>query len=163
MSEKNIQKVEKNTDKKEKIPQEFKDFFANRMECLVKEKGINARKMSKEKLGMSAEYITKITSGEMMPSVYGFFEICDAMEVSPAYFKKDHDKIIHNYGEVYGFMNVWQYMLAEEADEERLNTSLELQNKNKLIEELIETDLSENELREIIKFAQAMSKMRDGK
>ena len=59
--------------------------FAMRLTALRMERGISAREMSLS-LGMTANYINGIESGDSFPSMAMFFEICEYLKVSPKEF-----------------------------------------------------------------------------
>lgn len=62
-----------------------KNIFQNRMKALRKEKGVSARGMSL-RLGQSENYVNHIENGKIMPSMNGFFLICDFFEITPEEF-----------------------------------------------------------------------------
>ncbi len=62
-----------------------KNLFQNRMKALRKETSISAREMSL-RLGQSENYINHIENGKIMPSMNGFFLICDFFEITPEEF-----------------------------------------------------------------------------
>lgn len=70
--------------------------FRKRLIELRMQKNISARNMSLS-LGQSEGYINKIESGYSLPSLSGFFYICEFLEVTPYeffnYYIKDNDKI----------------------------------------------------------------------
>lgn len=59
--------------------------FAKRLAALRMAKGISAREMSLS-LGMTANYINSIESGENFPSMAMFFEICEYFRITPRDF-----------------------------------------------------------------------------
>ncbi len=59
--------------------------FRERLIQLRMSKGYSARKMSIH-LGKSTNYIQDIESGESLPSLPAFFDICDYLEISPEQF-----------------------------------------------------------------------------
>lgn len=61
------------------------DGFAKRLTALRMARGISAREMSLS-IGMTANYINSIESGENYPSMAMFFEICDYLKLSPKEF-----------------------------------------------------------------------------
>lgn len=64
--------------------------FPERLAQLRMQKGVSARDMSLS-LGQSESYINKIENRRTMPSMAGFFYICDYLEISPAeFFDKDN-------------------------------------------------------------------------
>ena len=56
--------------------------FSKRLCELRLEKGVSAREMSLS-LGQSASYINRIENGKMLPSMSGFFKICDYLSITP--------------------------------------------------------------------------------
>lgn len=63
-------------------------WFAERLTELRMEKGVSARDMSLS-LGQSESYINKIENRRTLPSMAGFFYICDYFGISPMeYFDK---------------------------------------------------------------------------
>ena len=66
--------------------------FPKRLAELRQEKGVSARDMSLS-LGQSQSYINKIENNYAMPSMQGFFYICEFLGVTPAEFfdeKEEH-------------------------------------------------------------------------
>lgn len=63
----------------------LEDKFCNRLIQLRLEKGISARDMSLS-LGQSEAYINRIENKKMLPSMSGFFNICEFLEISPQDF-----------------------------------------------------------------------------
>lgn len=59
--------------------------FINRMVQLRQEKGVSARDMSLS-LGQSEGYINKIENGKSLPSMSGFFYICQYFGITPMEF-----------------------------------------------------------------------------
>lgn len=64
---------------------EYAQWFARRMSQLRIEKGVSARDMSLS-LGQSASYINKIENQRTMPSMAGFFYICEYLGITPMEF-----------------------------------------------------------------------------
>lgn len=65
------------------------DKFAKRLTKLRQQKGVSARDMSLS-IGQSAGYINKIENGKALPSMMGFFYICEYFKISPEeYFRYD--------------------------------------------------------------------------
>ena len=64
---------------------EYIDWFATRLAELRMEKGVSARDMSLS-LGQSESYINKIENHRTMPSMTGFFYICEYFGIEPADF-----------------------------------------------------------------------------
>ncbi|WP_143321812.1 helix-turn-helix transcriptional regulator [Clostridium sp. HBUAS56010] len=62
------------------------DFnFSKRLSELRTEKGVSARDMSLS-LGQNPTYIHKIENGIALPSMMGFFYICEYLDIEPADF-----------------------------------------------------------------------------
>lgn len=64
---------------------EYTDWFATRLAELRMEKGVSARDMSLS-LGQSESYINKIENRRTMPSMSGFFYICEYFGIEPSDF-----------------------------------------------------------------------------
>jgi len=64
---------------------EYVQWFAARLSQLRMEKGASARDMSLS-LGQSASYINKIENRRTMPSMTGFFYICEYLGITPQEF-----------------------------------------------------------------------------
>ncbi len=69
---------------REEIDQ-FKQFFRRRITELRMEKGVNEVQMSLE-LGKSRNYMFHISSGQALPSMTQFFNICLYLEITPEQF-----------------------------------------------------------------------------
>ena len=65
----------------------YEKEFSKRLCELRLEKGVSAREMSLS-LGQSASYINRIENGKMLPSMGGFFKICDYLSITPEFFFK---------------------------------------------------------------------------
>ncbi len=63
----------------------YEKEFSKRLCELRLEKGVSAREMSLS-LGQSASYINRIENGKMLPSMGGFFKICDYLSITPNVF-----------------------------------------------------------------------------
>ncbi|MBQ4349097.1 MAG: helix-turn-helix transcriptional regulator [Clostridia bacterium] len=64
---------------------DYIDFFYNRLTQLRLEKGVSSRDMSLS-LGQSESYINKIENRRTLPSLTGFFFICEYFGISPSEF-----------------------------------------------------------------------------
>ena len=64
---------------------EYGQWFSERLSHLRMEKGVSARDMSLS-LGQSESYINKIENRHTLPSMAGFFYICEYLEVTPQEF-----------------------------------------------------------------------------
>ncbi len=63
----------------------YKDDFAKRLFALRMEKGVSAREMSLA-IGQNAGYISRIEKERALPSMQGFFYICEYLEITPNEF-----------------------------------------------------------------------------
>ena len=70
---------------------EFNKNFADRLRSLRNEKKISAREMSLE-LGQNVNYINYIENGKHLPSMQGFFLICEYLNIQPSEFLKNHSE-----------------------------------------------------------------------
>ncbi len=59
--------------------------FAIRLSQLREKKGVSARDMSLS-MGQNPGYINNIESGKALPSLTGFFYICEYLEITPGEF-----------------------------------------------------------------------------
>ena len=64
---------------------DFLEWFAGRITQLRLQKGVSARDMSLS-LGQSESYINKIENHRTLPSMAGFFYICEYFEITPEEF-----------------------------------------------------------------------------
>lgn len=64
---------------------DYTQWFSERLTQLRMEKGVSARDMSLS-LGQSESYINKIENRRTMPSMTGFFYICEYLGVQPQEF-----------------------------------------------------------------------------
>lgn len=64
---------------------DYMQWFSARLAQLRTEKGVSARDMSLS-LGQSESYINKIENQRTMPSMSGFFYICEYLGVEPSEF-----------------------------------------------------------------------------
>ena len=64
---------------------EYLDWFPERLAQLRTQKGVSARDMSLS-LGQSESYINKIENKRTLPSMSGFFFICEYLGIEPAGF-----------------------------------------------------------------------------
>ena len=70
---------------------DYAQWFSERLTQLRMEKGVSARDMSLS-LGQSESYINKIENKRTMPSMTGFFYICEYLKISPsAFFDSDNE------------------------------------------------------------------------
>lgn len=64
---------------------DYMQWFSARLTALRVEKGVSARDMSLS-LGQSESYINKIENRRTMPSMAGFFYICEYLGITPEEF-----------------------------------------------------------------------------
>lgn len=64
---------------------DYTEWFYQRLTQLRMEKGVSARDMSLS-LGQSESYINKIENRRTMPSMAGFFYICEFFDLTPQEF-----------------------------------------------------------------------------
>lgn len=69
----------------------YYEDFSKRLAKLRQEKGVSARDMSLS-LGQSESYINKIENNYAMPSMQGFFYICEYLGVTPSQFFNEEEK-----------------------------------------------------------------------
>lgn len=69
----------------------YYDGFAKRLSSLRQEKDISARDMSLS-LGQNESYINKIENNYALPSMNGFFYICDFLGITPREFFDEENK-----------------------------------------------------------------------
>ncbi len=70
----------------------YEEEFAARLSQLRMKKGVSARDMSLS-IGQNAGYINSIETGKSLPSMSGFFYICDYLGISPQdFFDTDADQ-----------------------------------------------------------------------
>lgn len=73
------------SEKKNYPSQVFEEEFTSRLRELRNKKKISAREMSIS-LGQNVNYINLIENGKRMPSMQGFFLICEFLEITPSEF-----------------------------------------------------------------------------
>lgn len=85
---------------------DYMHWFADRLTQLREEKGVSARDMSLS-LGQSESYINKIENRRTMPSMSGFFYICEYLNISPSEFFRSEitapaktSELIHELGKL---------------------------------------------------------------
>lgn len=64
---------------------DYLDWFYRRLSELRTQRGVSARDMSLS-LGQSESYINKIENRRTLPSMTGFFYICEYLEITPQEF-----------------------------------------------------------------------------
>lgn len=65
-------------------------FIANRLYTLLEQRDITEYELSMQ-LGRCRSYINKITTCKTLPSMKGFFEICDYFQLTPEEFFSNRD------------------------------------------------------------------------
>lgn len=63
----------------------YEEFFPKRLAQLREAKHVSARAMSLS-IGQNPSYINNIETGKALPSMAGFFYICEYLNVTPAQF-----------------------------------------------------------------------------
>lgn len=63
----------------------YEEFFSRRLTQLRMQKGVSAREMSLA-IGQNSSYINRIENRKALPSMQGFFYICEYLEVTPGEF-----------------------------------------------------------------------------
>lgn len=63
----------------------YEDEFSNRLAELRTKKGVSARDMSLS-LGQNSGYINHIENKQTLPSMTGFFNICEYFKITPQQF-----------------------------------------------------------------------------
>ena len=63
----------------------YEEVFALRLSKLRSQKGVSARDMSLS-IGQNANYINHIENGKSLPSLTGFFYICEFLNITPSEF-----------------------------------------------------------------------------
>ena len=67
------------------------EFIGTRIAQLRLQKGVSAREMSLS-LGQNEAYINQIENGRVLPSMQGFFYICDYLNITPHQFFDEENK-----------------------------------------------------------------------
>lgn len=67
------------------------EFIGARIAQLRLQKGVSAREMSLS-LGQNEAYINQIENGKVLPSMQGFFYICDYLGITPYQFFDEESK-----------------------------------------------------------------------
>lgn len=112
---------------------EYEDFFANRLAKLRMKKGVSARDMSLS-MGQSVGYINKIESRQNLPSMTGFFYICEYLEITPAEFfngEIDDPQRIKSFNEKVKHLTEHQFSSLEAIVDAMLNPDGSDENPNK--------------------------------
>ena len=71
--------------------------FSLRLAQLRSEKGVSARDMSLS-IGQNASYINNIENGKALPSMTGFFYICEYLNITPGEFfdAENNQEVVEN-------------------------------------------------------------------
>ncbi|MBO4415568.1 MAG: helix-turn-helix transcriptional regulator, partial [Lachnospiraceae bacterium] len=64
---------------------QYNEKFGTRLTQLRTVKGVSAREMSLA-IGQNPAYINNIETGKSLPSMNGFFYICEYLEITPMHF-----------------------------------------------------------------------------
>lgn len=91
---------------------EYADWFSQRLAELRMRKGVSARDMSLS-LGQSESYINKIENRRTLPSMTGFFYICDYLEISPCDF---FSTSVSNPKQVVELLQQWEKLPPDFAE-----------------------------------------------
>ncbi|MBR2363373.1 MAG: helix-turn-helix transcriptional regulator [Spirochaetaceae bacterium] len=71
--------------KEDIFSEKLKLDFCNRLRSLRNQRGISAREMSLS-LGQNVNYINLIENGKRLPSMEGFFLVCEFFDLTPSMF-----------------------------------------------------------------------------
>ncbi|WP_124065246.1 helix-turn-helix transcriptional regulator [Clostridium sp. E02] len=89
------------------------DFnFSKRLSQLRAQKGVSARDMSLS-LGQNPTYIHKIENGLALPSMMGFFYICEYLDLEPAEF---FSREIHSPAKLKELLSDAQHLNREQLE-----------------------------------------------
>lgn len=77
----------------------YEEFFSRRLTQLRMQKGVSAREMSLA-IGQNSSYINRIENRKALPSMQGFFYICEYLEVTPREFFEEGQEIPARLAEV---------------------------------------------------------------
>lgn len=80
--------------------------FSLRLAQLRSEKGVSARDMSLS-IGQNASYINNIENGKALPSMTGFFYICEYLNITPGEFFDAENKNPEKIQEVVENLKKW--------------------------------------------------------
>ncbi len=78
---------------------DYLNWFPERIAELRMQKNVSARDMSLS-LGQSASYINKIENGKILPSMTGFFYICEYLGITPQEFFNADARSFQTAGEI---------------------------------------------------------------
>lgn len=71
--------------KKSELSEKFEKEFSDRLRHFRNERKISAREMSLA-LGQNVNYVNLIENGKRLPSMQGFFSLCEYLKISPSQF-----------------------------------------------------------------------------
>ena len=91
---------------------DIEEKFAERLTELRLAKGVSARDMSLS-IGQSAGYINAIENKSNLPSMRGFFYICEYLEITPQTFFEFDNKNPYRLDEIISYL---KYLSPEELD-----------------------------------------------
>lgn len=95
----------------EDFSERYKKDFIDKLRIFRNEKNISAREMSLA-LGQNVNYINFIENGKRLPSMQGFFAICEYLNIQPAdFFSKD----VQNNIDKTELLESYQKLSVEEA------------------------------------------------
>ncbi len=69
----------------EGLSEKYEKGFSDRLRTLRNERKLSAREMSVE-LGQNVNYVNLIENGKRLPSMQGFFLLCEYLKITPADF-----------------------------------------------------------------------------
>lgn len=90
----------------------MEEKFAERLIQLRTEKGVSAREMSLA-IGQCDNYINAIENKKNLPSMTGFFYICEYLEISPQEFFEFEKKNPYRLDEISSYL---KYLTPEQLD-----------------------------------------------
>ena len=85
------------------IYEDYFGRFVDRLKKLKKRKGVTSKEMSIA-IGQNESYISQIERGHKLPSLSGFFYICEYLDVHPKYFLDDEIEYPPDLFEVYNIL-----------------------------------------------------------
>ena len=94
---------------------DYSDFVAKRLSDLRIQKGISARDMSLS-IGQSAGYINKIENRQNLPSMQGFFYICEYLNITPQDFFDDEKTSPQKLNTIVSKLSMLSYKQLEAID-----------------------------------------------
>lgn len=88
----------------------FEDYFSKRLVQLRLQKGVSGREMSLA-IGQGPAYINNIENQRRMPSMTGFFYICEYLGITPGEFFNEE---LETPKEVRQFLEYFQHLSPEQ-------------------------------------------------